>query len=593
MEIKFTPEHKVVNDLFGREINYIIPAYQRPYSWECTGKSDKNNQINAMWDDLFAFFQDGKKETYFLGSMVLIGNGNRQYQVVDGQQRLTSLVLLFSAFKCFAREIQPKLLDEELLNFARRVEGLVDELVFNEKLFGAISIEKKVKIEKSNGFDFDNVLAKSLDCENFNPQEYRGVKSENIQIAERYFKNKDYFVERIRERFLDGKGDFTEQTAVELNKFLDFIKNRVSIVRILTDNFEIAYHIFEILNNRGLPLSNKDLFRNFLLKEFDALKNAGDQYVTSAPTEKWSKLEQEYDLRDDFLARWVESTNARQQQYSAFNDLREIYDRHYKDGLDKRKIEVFYSDIERDLGYFTTIVNNEVQTPRLKAKLNVLLNSGNNRYTLNFLLAMWRYAVGEEAKMLELVNAYEIFLLHKILLGRFVSGPVYGAISELKSGNPNKAIATLTPDEVKNAVKKEIEVGRLDNESGKLLIAKWIWLQEQSTSEDDLVQQKLLFDKATLEHIIPQKPEDGTNRLTDFSDAFRTNYTYRLGNMTLLTGRGNARANNHDFAVKKTTYAKTKLGITQQLVQLPQISEAFIEKRHLQIVAEIINDLGI
>lgn len=593
MEVKFTPEHKVVNDLFAREIKYIIPEYQRPYSWECEGKSDRNNQINAMWDDIFAYFKDGKKETYFFGSMVLIGNGSREYQVVDGQQRLTSLVLLFSAFKCFAKELQRILPEGELQVFAQKVESLIDELIFNENLFGAVSMEKKVKIEKSTVFDFDRILTKSINCDVFDPKEFQGAKLEHIETAERYFKNKDYFVERLRENFLDKEGHFSNDTAIELNKFLDFVKNRISVVRILTDKFEIAYHIFEILNNRGLPLSNKDLFRNFLLKEFDALKNEGGQYSKIDPTERWSNLEQDYDLRDDFLARWVESMNARQQQYSAFNDLKDIYARQYKDTLNRRKVEVFYADIERDLAYFTTIVNGEVLDPRLKSKLNVLLNGGNNRYTLNFLLALWRYAEGLESEMLDLMNAYEIFLLHKLLLGRFVSGPVYGAIAELKSNRPEKAIAVLTPDEVKNAVKKEILEGVVDNDSGKLLLAKWVWLQEYNPANDDVIEQKLLFDKASLEHIIPQKPDQNTNWLKDFSIEFREEYTYRIGNMTLLTGRKNSSARNFDFSKKKIIYESTKLNTTRQIASLTKIDEIFIAQRHEIITSEILRDLGL
>jgi|GEM_PF-1784259 len=72
MEVKFTPEHKVINDFFAREVKYIIPAYQRPYSWDCEGKSDRNNQVNSMWDDWYHHFLGSGNDTYFLGSMVLI-----------------------------------------------------------------------------------------------------------------------------------------------------------------------------------------------------------------------------------------------------------------------------------------------------------------------------------------------------------------------------------------------------------------------------------------------------------------------------------------------------------------------------------------
>ncbi len=591
MEVKFTPEHKVINDLFAREIKYIIPEYQRPYSWDCEGKSDKNNQVNSMWDDLYGYFLNGKKDTYFFGSMVLIGNGDRVYQVVDGQQRLTTLVLLFAAFKCFAQEAKISLAEKSLLEFADAVITDIDDLIFDRRRHGAITLEKKVKIEKSNGFDYDQILNSAIECQSFQKEKYKDAKPDQLVVAERYFKNKDYFVEQLRRNFLtDEKFIFTN--AEQLNNFLDFIKNKVSVVRILTGSFDIAYHIFEILNNRGLPLSNKDLFRNFVIREFEALKKNEAKYLNISPTEKWSNLEENYELRDDFVARWVESVNASQQKYSAFNDLKGIYEEKYTDQFPKKKIEVFYADIEQDLGYFSIIVNADVPNPLLRAKLNVLLNAGNTRYTLNFLLAVWRKFNGDEATIFSLVNAYETFLLQKVLVGRFVSAPVYAAISCLKEKDGiTKAIKTLAPAAIKDSLKSVIESGHLDNDAGKLLVAKWTWIND-AQNPDDFIEQKLVFDKATLEHIIPQSPEKGTNWKVDFKPAFIDQFTYRIGNMTLLTGRQNSAARNYDFSKKKIVYSKTRLPDAQKLANLPAIDEAFIKNRHEKIVADILYDLG-
>jgi uncharacterized protein with ParB-like and HNH nuclease domain len=543
-----------------------------------------------MWDDLYNYFLSNKRETYFFGSMVLIGNGNRVYQVVDGQQRLTTLVLLFAAFKCFAQEAKEKLTDQGLKDFLNDVATEVEDLIFDRKRHGVLTIEKKVKIEKSNGFDFDSVLNQAIECTSLRREDFKDAKPEQAAVAERYFKNKDYFVEQIKKCFLI-EDKFTQKSAERLNNFLDFIKNKVSIVRILTQSFDIAYHIFEILNNRGLPLSNKDLFRNFVIREFDALKNSHARYTDLIPTDKWASLEENFDLRDDFLARWVESINARQQQYSAFNDLKEIYENQYKERFSKPKIEILYEDIERDLGYFTTVINTEVRNPFLKAKLNVLLNAGNTRYTLNFLLALWRKLEGKEDAVFELVNAYEICLLQKVLVGRFVSAPVYGAISNLRQDDGiKKAIQILALPEIKTSLKKVIEEGHLDNDAGKLLIGKWIWIQEAEMA-DDLLVQKLLFDRASLEHIIPQSPALGTNWKEDFDPAFIDKFTHRLGNMTLLTGRQNSAARNYDFATKKIIYNKTKLSITQELAKLDKIDTRYIEDRHNRIVMSLLKDL--
>jgi uncharacterized protein with ParB-like and HNH nuclease domain len=591
MEVKFTPEQKVINDLFARDVKYIIPEYQRPYSWDCEGKSDRNNQVNSMWDDLYGYFSEGQKETYFLGSMVLIGNGERVYQVIDGQQRLTTTVLLFAAFKCFIQGIKPTLTNPELISFANDVVSDIEDLIFNKKRLDNITLEKKVKIEKSTGFDYDKILEAAINCKSFKKENYKGAKQEHLIIAERYFKNKDYFEEQLKTHFLTN-GNFELSDANRLNEFLHFVKNKISVVRILTDSFEVAYHIFEILNNRGLPLSNKDLFRNFIIREFDAINDKSKGKAINPP-EKWAKLEDNYELRDEFVSRWVESRNARQQQYSAFNDLKEIYNKQYTDKLNKKKIEVFYEDIENDLTHFTTIIDTSVTNPYLKGKLNVLLNAGNTRYSLNFLLALWRQFKGQEDEMFDLVNAYEIFLLHKVLIGRFASGPVYNAISNLSNTNStSQVIAILAPQQVKDALKIALNKNNLDNDTGKLLISKWLWIQEAKTS-DDLIEQKLIFDKASLEHIIPQSPDSRTNWMTGFSKSFRNEFTYKLGNMTLLTGRQNSAARNFDFSTKKNIYAKTKLHITQELAHLSVIDENYIETRHREIIAAILKDLGL
>ena len=101
----FTPEHIVLSELFNVGINYIIPAYQRPYSWSARGKSDKDNQVNTMWSDLIEFFEKNKnnKNDYFMGSMVLVETEDiRTYEVVDGQQRLVTLALLLVSIKCLS-----------------------------------------------------------------------------------------------------------------------------------------------------------------------------------------------------------------------------------------------------------------------------------------------------------------------------------------------------------------------------------------------------------------------------------------------------------------------------------------------------------
>ena len=111
----FTPTHRSLDQIFEPGATYLVPAYQRPYSWESLGKSDQNNQVNRMWDDLWGFFEESPPDKeYFLGSMVIIARGLRTSEVIDGQQRLTTVSLLFAAMRCFLRGVGGQTTDETM-----------------------------------------------------------------------------------------------------------------------------------------------------------------------------------------------------------------------------------------------------------------------------------------------------------------------------------------------------------------------------------------------------------------------------------------------------------------------------------------------
>jgi uncharacterized protein with ParB-like and HNH nuclease domain len=593
MEMRFTPEHKNINELFGRDIKYLIPEYQRPYSWDCLGKSDKNNQVNVMWSDLVDYFEGDKNNTYFFGSMVLIGNGNQEYQVIDGQQRLTTMVLLFAAVKCFLNEIKPGITAANLVEFADTTIAFVDDVLYNKRLFGATAVEKKLKIEKSSGFDYDKVLTEAIECRQEYSADLAQSTMEQQSVVKRYFNNVAYFKEQIGLKFL-SKGVFTEKDAETLNNFIEFLKTRVSVVRILTPTFEVAYHIFEILNNRGLPLSNKDLFRNLLIREWDALKNSDPvKYSHIVPLDLWNELDTNYEFQDDFIGRWVESYKAAKQQYSAFNDIKEIYEKEYKDIFPKKKIELFYDDIKRDLGFYTKIVNNTFEDPFVRAKVNFILYAPNYRYSVNFLLALVKSVDGyETVEFKKLLGVFERYIVFYLLCARFTYGPINEAISYLIKKQFEDAYAVIDEIVDYGGLTNNLMNYSVDNETGKLLLAKVVWHNEAITN-DDMVEQYFDFDKATLEHIIPQITT-GTKWEDKFGEFFLYDYTYRIGNMTLLTTKINSRIKNAYFDVKKKEYAKTKLPMTLELANIEgDITEDYIENRHQHLVRMILDDLGI
>lgn len=589
--MQFIPKEVVLTDLFATDIVYIIPPYQRPYSWDCIGKSDKNNQVNVMWEDLIECYERKNSDVYFLGSMVLIGKGvEREYEVVDGQQRLTTLTILLVAIKCFLQDMKEKdtlKVDEklQLINFIDKAMDSIDGLIFNKTIFGVIEQEKKVKIARSTGFDYDNVLKNVMSCATISSINLKNATTEQRAVTKRFFDNQLYLKHRIAEKFTIDY-IFTYESARELNSFIEFLKRKVTVVQILAPSFDIAYQIFGVLNNRGLPLSNKDLFRNFLISEFQQLKNNDAQkFAAIDANKKWRDLDDNFDLDPEFLSRYVESKKAQNQKFSAYNDLLEIY-KGFHPTLQEGKIEVFYEELKKYLHIYTQIIETNFSNKTINAILPFLLNGGNLGYTLNLLLALF-YNIKDDAKIIHFLSEYERYTCLTLLSStrRFTSKPIYKAIEYLNDERLDEAIKVfeMTVSE-KNSLKNYLDLPIKDNDLGKLLIAKLLW----SDTTEDVVTQTLDYHKATLEHIIPQTPDAQTNWVQDFSDTFRKDYTYKLGNMTLLTQKLNSAAKNYDFSKKKSTYDRTKLAMTKNIAEQITITPLFIEQRHRVILNKLI-----
>lgn len=583
----FTPEHKSINDVFVRDVKYIIPAYQRPYSWESIGKSDANDQINNMWDDFYDFYlKNNEEQEYFFGSIVVYKE-KEGFQVVDGQQRLTSLLLLFAAMKCFLIECE-KIVEPEnekpLVDFIQDAIRTIDDTLYNKESLSLNSI-LKVKIQRVGSQNFDKFLNDSVSCKD--KTTINQIEDKNRIIGERYFNNRDFFVEQLKKIFLENE-QLTLEKAKAFDQFWAFLRTRISIVFIQTTNFETAYNIFEVLNNRGLPLTNLDLFKNFFLNE-----------LGKGAEEKWDYLEKSYHLSSDFLGRFIESKNGSQLRKSAFNEIKSYYGNLRVVG---NKPEIFYAELENDLKYFTMITHeNNITDQQIKYEVKFAKLLGHERYTTNYLMAVFRafqYDGLKNQELLAHIKKYVKMRLYILLAPgkRFSSSPIYRAIKELNNDKLNHQayqkskvhleLQKEESDELKKLISGEIK----DNDIAKVLIAKYIF---ESYVEDDLVEQELIFDKATLEHIIPQKPEKDSDWIKDFDSKFRTRYTYKIGNFTLLTTKINSKAKNYSFSRKKLEYEKTNLSITRDLAQLGRITPKYVEQRHKKIVERLLNSLGI
>ncbi len=210
---------------------YQIPDYQRPYQW-----TEKN--CEKLLDDLLSSYECYKQSDYFCGSLVLIAIGKdsatnaKTYDVVDGQQRLSTFILLAKVLADLYNGLDPEYLEYLQESWKDRYKER-KRLSFNT-------------IGSNAEYDFQDAL------EHFNDSQ----ASKNKNNKNNYLKNAVCLKDYLREKEIEN-----------INKFIEWLYSNVKFITIICPNIDKALRIFNVLNTRGLALNATDIFKGELLKE--------------------------------------------------------------------------------------------------------------------------------------------------------------------------------------------------------------------------------------------------------------------------------------------------------------------------------------
>jgi len=249
-----------VSQLFDIDshVVYAVPRYQREYTWV-------KNQWEPLFDDIL-----NNEPGYFLGSIICINQSEdalavQRLEVVDGQQRLTTLSLLFAALYQFVKKAESHLSEDQRVEIVNLKRKLVLKV-------GSDQMRVVPQIQNNNQSDYRAVLADIKVIQPYDFPAYAGNRK--IMRAFRYFQN------RVGQ--LAGEG---YSHSAQVMEYLDRV-SRACLVKIEVANHADAYTLFESLNNRGVPLTAVDLIKNKLLARLEKL-NPGqiDRYF-----ELWTDL---------------------------------------------------------------------------------------------------------------------------------------------------------------------------------------------------------------------------------------------------------------------------------------------------------------
>ncbi|GAA9184401.1 DUF262 domain-containing protein [Helicobacter pylori] len=503
-----------LRDILKDELYYQIPIYQRPYQW-----TEEN--CEKLLDDLFFNYEDDKESDYFCGSLVLIAISEdskaKTYDVVDGQQRLSTFILLAKVLATLYSERLTEESKDYLQESLNGRYGKKDRLNFN-----AIGFNSKK--------DFQYALT------SFNDAPVSNNKNN-------YLKNAVCLKNYLRKKEIE-----------DINDFIEWLYFKVVFITITCPDADKALRIFNVLNARGLALSATDIFKGELLKH--TKEHEQEEFVS-----RWNALSQkcsDNDLKIETLFSW----------YLTY--LNPVTSR---EKMEKRLVTWFKNLNKTPLEYLEGVedfYNAYCEMLEMQDRYAYLLSYKDDDDLCVILCA----------SLLHRYSDQEIEALKKLLVKFYYQDWVAGKTRPTRSQTCCNIIKALKEkkniDDIISIVKKYLDEKNITQDFKRNLQDSNLYTKFYFTSKtpkknswlkpililvnyfmsDDANPAYIkMDDDLHVERILPQNPDPSSQWVKDFSEEERERYTHSLANLTLLGGKKNTKALkqtlNQDFNFKE------------------------------------------
>lgn len=539
----------------GRTKPFVIPEYQRPYAW-------KDEQVETLFEDLWEFTATSggteREGSYFLGSVVAYENEDGEQEIIDGQQRITSLFLLLRAIytKLVVTPVAER--TAEANNFIGKIEPAIWR---TNKLTGTV--------------DFKNILLTSRVVNNEGNEILRtiletGKADENAK--DNYSKNYRYFQELFDKH--------STENPLMVYQFIYALLNQAILLPITADTQDTALTIFSTLNDRGLPLSDADIFKAKIYNqlESEAKKDFIDRWkdLDEQATEANESIQQLF-YYNMFYIRALEqdtkTTTPGVRKYYAVNK----FERLYQPGL--------LDNLFIILDLWKVINKGEVldeeswsSNNKIKQTLDTLTSYPNE---------FWKYPVViyylSYRKEADFEHKFGLFLnkLLAELMTKYILVPTINAVKQDILKLNSAIIASSSPKfDFKEIDSSQLEA-RIQNPNRNVvrMLLKTLAYEQQDS---------LLPSKWEIEHIFPQKWQ--TNYFPDVPDNIIKEKIEHIGNKLPFEKKLNIVAGNGYFGKKKKEYSASKITITNAMgaSDIQDWDMDSIMKRDIRISDEII-----
>jgi uncharacterized protein with ParB-like and HNH nuclease domain len=542
-----------LNDILGNGKIYRVPQFQRDYSWQQDNWED-------LWNDIE--LAAATNNAHYMGSVVLQSTDGKEFLIIDGQQRFTTLTILTLAVINAIKKLAEKGINVEENN--ERIDILMRQYI-GQKDPASLTYSSKLFLNENNDGFFQNRLIAFKE-----PINVRKLSDSEKLMWDAYL----FFKQKIAERFKNADG-------AAYAKFLNNVSGDLMMFIQITVQDELnAYTVFETLNSRGIELTSTDLLKNYLFS-----------LVASSETDlrqikaQWKKIIDAIGLKEfpNFLRYFLLATRRQITKEYLFKEVKQIvktgqqvfdlldhlefYAYNYV-ALGNADDELWSTDKDNRNAINILKVFKVIQWKPLAMVGLAKLNNADFKRLLQSILAIsYRYNVIAKMQTNEMEKTYSKAAIN------LYKGESTNIIAVLNDVKP----LYLNDEDFKNYF--TLKQFNTNNSTDKKLARYTLYKLE--SQEDSGSHYDFEIDNGTIEHILPESyPEIWHNDFTE--EEFERN-VFMIGNMTLLEPIKNSKeAADKDFEEKKKVYATSKYALTKKITD-PQWTSQNIKSRQAHL----------
>ena len=537
--INFNTANQTYRQLLGNGLIYQVPMFQRDYSWT-------DSEWDDLWQDIENMLTPHGEPAHYMGYLVLQSKDQRNFDIIDGQQRLRTitiivLAVLYHLTQLIEQQVEPNENRQREQQLRNSFIGYLDPVTLISR--------SKLNLNRNNNSFYQQYLV------TLEPAPKRNLKATEHMMRKAY----DWFQEKIRTRYLGHK------SGAQLAALVESIADQLFFTVITVTNELNAFKVFETLNVRGVRLSSTDLLKNYLFSVvYQEIKD--DREMQTLDT-RWEKLVGILggESFPDFLRAHWNSRNKFVRHSALFKAIKSSVST-------RQQVFELMRNLEQDADVYAALPSPEDDLwkgQQAKAKYISELRMFNVRQLYPLLLAGYRKLSEEE--FTNLLRACSIISFRYNVIGKLGTGEqesvynnvavkieketlkgIYEILLALKSIYPND-------EQFRSAfAEQEIRTTR----TRKKRIVKYILfnIERHITGAD----YDYDSDVYSVEHILPENPGEGWEQ---FNDAEFEQSIYRIGNMTILNKSENRKIGNESFEEKKKVYALSDIQITRKISQ--------------------------